>query len=280
MTKTIASENIHLLENNNLSYNDILLEPAKGILRSREEASIESFKIFTAPMDTILDINNIEHINHSNLVKLLPREMTKQFISTLESNLLFKIRSSFYYCFGVSEDDLKSIVKLLKFVDPLGICIDVAHGHSEQALNMYKSIRAIYDGNIMSGSIATEWAAEDCINAGCNILRVGIGGGCFVPESLVHTINGFKEIQDIEINDLVLTHVGQYKKVLDKWAFQKNETLLQINDIVCTSNHEFFVIRKEDEYLINDDNYLNYGFFIDAATLSLLSDELLLVELD
>lgn len=59
------------------------------------------------------------------------------------------------------------------------VCVDLAHGHSTLALEQINRLRKRYGSNvqIMSGSICTPGAAFESIQAGADILRVGVGCG-------------------------------------------------------------------------------------------------------
>lgn len=163
----------------------------------------------------------------------------------------------------------------------LGILIDIANGHMK---DLYDYVQIFKTNNpnipLMVGNIAN----PETYRAYCNILtdidfvRIGIGGGCFTPDALVQTENGLKSLQDIKVNDKVLTHTGQYKKVLEKHYFNKTEKLLQINNLPpSTKTHEYFVINKSDKDIVNDNNYLQYGFWLPANELD--AEQHLLIKL-
>lgn len=70
------------------------------------------------------------------------------------------------------------------------------------------------------------------------------GSPCFAKGTMIKTIEGFKEIQDIKIGDLVLTHTGSYKKVYnimnriaDNYCIVSGES---VEKIICTPNHAFY----------------------------------------
>ena len=78
---------------------------------------------------------------------------------------------------GVTGDAMKRIEKLVDaHVDV--IVIDTAHGHSKGVLEQVKKVRETYpDLNIVAGNVATASATRDLIEAGANIVKVGIGPG-------------------------------------------------------------------------------------------------------
>ncbi|UHO38665.1 IMP dehydrogenase [Chryseobacterium capnotolerans] len=86
---------------------------------------------------------------------------------------------------GVGEDTLERIEALVKAgVDIIGI--DSAHGHSIGVLNKIKEIRQVYpDLDIVGGNIVTAEAAKDLIEAGANVLKVGVGPGSICTTRVV-----------------------------------------------------------------------------------------------
>ncbi len=73
---------------------------------------------------------------------------------------------------------------------------------------------------------------------------------CFTKDTLVLTSTGHKNIIDVEINDLVLTHTNTYKKVTNKFEQGKKE-IWKIkspifNELKTTENHRFYVRTKID----------------------------------
>lgn len=68
---------------------------------------------------------------------------------------------------------------------------------------------------------------------------------CLKPNTLVKTIDGLKEIRNIKKGDLVLTHLGNFKKVLK--VFKRNATDL----LEFTVNNKKFTITRNHPILIN-----------------------------
>ncbi|MFY7814126.1 MAG: IMP dehydrogenase, partial [Chryseobacterium taeanense] len=86
---------------------------------------------------------------------------------------------------GVGEDTLERIEALVKAgVDIIGI--DSAHGHSKGVLDKISEIRKAYpDLDIVGGNIVTAEAAKDLIEAGANVLKVGVGPGSICTTRVV-----------------------------------------------------------------------------------------------
>ncbi len=86
---------------------------------------------------------------------------------------------------GVGEDTLDRIAALVEAgVDIIGI--DSAHGHSKGVLDKISEIRKNYpDLDIVGGNIVTAEAAKDLIEAGANVLKVGVGPGSICTTRVV-----------------------------------------------------------------------------------------------
>jgi IMP dehydrogenase len=66
------------------------------------------------------------------------------------------------------------------------ICVDSSHGYSKFVMEMVKTVRNNYpDIVIMAGNIATFDGAKGLINAGADILRVGMGPGSICTTRIV-----------------------------------------------------------------------------------------------
>jgi len=58
------------------------------------------------------------------------------------------------------------------------LVVDIAHGHSENAINTVRNIKKAFpDCELIAGNIATAKGAEDLINAGVDAVKVGVGSG-------------------------------------------------------------------------------------------------------
>ncbi|WP_019395198.1 IMP dehydrogenase [Priestia filamentosa] len=86
---------------------------------------------------------------------------------------------------GVTADTMIRVEKLVQAgVDV--IVLDTAHGHSKGVLESVKQIRAAYpDLNIIAGNVATAEATRDLIEAGADVIKVGIGPGSICTTRVV-----------------------------------------------------------------------------------------------
>ncbi len=242
-------------------WNDISIVPeALSDIDSRSEINPYlvngKLPLFTAPMDMVIDENNIKEFEENEINICLPR------------NIKFEVlkNNNYFYSYGLDEiidimDNNQSL--------PRKVLIDVANGHMLKLFNISKRIKERFANNIelMVGNIANPDGYRKYCEIGVDYIRCGIGGGCFTPESMVLTENGYKSIKDIIIGDKVLTHRNRFKEVIHKFIFDKKEELMDIDGIKCTTNHEFYVIEKSNRELVNESNIDVYGFWIQADNL-------------
>ena len=86
---------------------------------------------------------------------------------------------------GVTKDTMKRVEMLVKAnVD--AIVVDTAHGHSAGVIKTVREIRAKYPKlNIIAGNVATGEATKALIEAGADVIKVGIGPGSICTTRVV-----------------------------------------------------------------------------------------------
>lgn len=86
---------------------------------------------------------------------------------------------------GVTPDTMDRVEALVDTgVDV--VTVDTAHGHSEGVLTMVRNIKSVHpDLNLIAGNIATKAAAEALVEAGADIVKVGVGPGSICTTRVV-----------------------------------------------------------------------------------------------
>lgn len=281
--------------NEYLTFDDVLILPNYSDLDSRKDASLEfkykqlflDLPIIGSPMDTVCGSDMCIALAENGALGILHRFMS------IEDNL--EEYSKFSACFGFEVGEANYLIgvsvgtntaemdraRALYKAGARIFCVDVAHGHSKACGNRVKELKGLDDDIlVIAGSVATAQGTDYLIGCGADIIRVGIGGGCFVDSTKVQTERGFQSIVDIKSGDRVKTHDGSYQVVesVHKRRLKEGEELWDINGNVCTSNHEFLTIPRKKATEINSDNYLEYAEWVPAEFLD--PDKHLLVELD
>jgi DNA (cytosine-5)-methyltransferase 1 len=87
------------------------------------------------------------------------------------------------------------------------------------------------------------------------------GHPCFVAGTLVLTKRGYKKIEDVKLEDTLLTHTGSFQKILNLQQKQYQGDLFEINTkyhpgaIKCTEEHPFYVREKTKKWNPNTNSY-------------------------
>lgn len=274
-----------MTNNIKFDFDDILIVPAitsEITSRYKDITLPDVLPLFTAPMDTVVSLDNIDNFINNKINVVLPRTIKyEEFVNDLiiADSVLDNIcgTSDFYddvfISLGFEDIELNLKNDFKSFKNNAHILIDVASGHMQKIVDYAKSIKNIRpDIKIMVGNIANPetylWYAEnDCVD----YIRVGIGngGGCFLAGTKIITQNGIKNIEDVEINDSVLTHQNTFNEVINKISYiNKNENIIKINnEIECTEKHKFYVVEKKYKDIITDENIHEYAKWVEANEL-------------
>ena len=176
--------NCNLFDSELLSVNDVLLRPGHGIVKSRSEIDTNNNYIMSAPMDKVTGYElckvMLAHGQSPVLSRFIdPEERTKAILEFAgEDNFWIAVSADY----KKEQEYLWDLVKNKR----INICVDVAHGSSQEMGVTYYNWRQLPNViGLMSGSIATPEAAFFCIELGCTHLRVGIGPGSACTTRLV-----------------------------------------------------------------------------------------------
>jgi intein/homing endonuclease len=102
------------------------------------------------------------------------------------------------------------------------------------------------------------------------------GHYCFTPDTKILTKTGYKQISNINIGEFVLTHKGNFKKVLKKTERKYNGEILKIktngsiNEIKTTPEHPFYskIYKSKKTQLLKQKNFLHNINFIKAKEIT------------
>ncbi len=274
-----------IIEEVQLDYCDVMIKPKRSTLNSRSEPNVyRDYKfrwtnriingngLMVANMATTGTFEMAKVMQKNKMFCCLQKHYTYEELKTfLEDNFNNPESHNNDYIFvstGIKAGDYEKICKVIDLGLCKNLCIDIANGYIPNLLSFVKKIRENYPSLvIMVGNVVTGDMVQDLILAGADMVKIGIGPGCFTGDMKVQTKDGLKCIKDIEENDEVLTHTGEYHKVLNKFCYNHHKKIIKINDIECTSNHQFYVIEKSDKNKINDENYFQYAKWISAEDL-------------
>ena len=167
-----------------LTDRDFLFEPNKSNLVK----DVMTKDVVTAKPGILLD--EAKEILHKNRIEKLPLIddsrrvqglITSKDITNIENfpsaSKDKKGRPLVGAAVGVKGDFMERTESLLE-ADVDIIVVDIAHGHSENAISTVKHIKKAFpDSELIAGNVATAQGTEDLIKAGVDAVKVGVGSG-------------------------------------------------------------------------------------------------------
>jgi len=280
MSKKMSERNQGILNTVGYAYNDLTVVPAviSSITSRKECCTIDDvtnkLPIFTAPMLSVVNEYNYDIWCKNNINAIIPRSV--KYAKRIEF-----LHKKCWVALSLNEFE-KLFVKNPNISDYTSkkfyVCVDLANGHMQKVydvINKAKNNAHEYGFvlTVMTGNVANpqtyEWI---CKNAKVDYIRlsIGSGAGCFVDGTQITMGDGSKKnIENIIIGDEVLTIDGSIQQVTDYTRFKVNKDILKINnEITCTNNHKFFVIDKKYKNIVNENNFEQYGVWIEAKKLN------------
>ena len=257
-------------------YDDISIVPAiKSHIEHRSNCNPfllqhdNYLPIFTAPMSTVVNKENFALFEENHIIPILPRNFD------LETRIEY-LKLGKWAAVGLQEFEDLFLNNDWDFelYPHVNVLIDIANGHMEKLHCIIYDAKVKYKWShnfkIMAGNIANPLTYVELAKAGCDYVRVGIGGGsgCFVKGTQITMADGTKQnIEDIDNGDFVLTINGP-QKVTNTFVKNKQDTVIINNEIECTLDHKFFVVRKTDVTQdMTDEEIKEKGFYVEAQYL-------------
>ena len=249
------------------SLKDICVIPAPiTTINSRSECKSKGFNLegteqgflplVSAPMSCVLYGENYLDFLNNGISCVIPRTFS------LERRLELMKRT--FCAFSLEESE---------FINSPGfVCLDMANGHMKSQLDAGLRLKLKFGDSIkvMGGNIANPETYIEYKNHLFDYVRCGIGGGngCFVEGTRILMADGSrKPINEIKIGDKIINRLGEEDSVIDVICLSSTDFVKINNNIVCTPNHEFYVILKENYDKITEDNLSSYAFWIQAKDL-------------
>lgn len=256
-------------------FDDLLIIPKDSSdITSRQNISIfdENYMLplFTAPMDTVVGIENVELFIENKIVPIIPRGVDLSYCEyDPDTWIAYGLKDYIEFINNPNLDKNKTYK----------ILIDIANGNMKSMHDLITNGKSILGDKLilMVGNVANPETYRIVSELGADYCRIGVGngGGCFLKNTKVITKRGIINIQDVIIGDEVLTHTGKYKRVYNTISYETVEELIQINFNISTLDHEYYVLNKKYLNIVNDNNIEKYAEWVEANK---LSDEYFLLE--
>ncbi|MFC0274860.1 IMP dehydrogenase [Metabacillus herbersteinensis] len=176
----ITNRDMRFIQDYSIMINDVmtkenLVTASVGTTLKEAESILQKYKIEKLPL---VDENGIL----KGLITIKDIEKVIEFPHSAKDN---QGRLLVGAAVGVTADTMLRIKKLVEASVDV-IVVDTAHGHSNGVLETVKKIRDMYPNlNIVAGNVATAEATKDLIEAGANVVKVGIGPGSICTTRIV-----------------------------------------------------------------------------------------------
>ncbi len=165
------------------TFDDVCLVPQFNNVPSRTKPSLESWltknkkigiPILCSNMDSTISDDLAEVLVEAGSIPIYHRFTRSE---DEQQKWVKKWGNRTFISCGVREDRFDFIGQLFE-LGAAGICVDVAHGHSQVMLHFVEELKRRYpDREVIAGNACTPMAYHDLVNAGADGVKVGIGPG-------------------------------------------------------------------------------------------------------
>ena len=184
-----------------LTYDDVALVPQFNNIPSRTEPLLEtwltknlkiSIPLLAANMDTVMSEDLAEVLLEQGSIPIFHRftsfELQKKWVKKFKGKTLISC--------GIQRiEETRELLDL----GAIGVCIDVAHGHSDRMFRHIEELKKKHsDKEVIAGNVCTPMAYHDLVNAGADAVKVGVGPGAACTTRMV---TGFGVPQFSAVNE-------------------------------------------------------------------------------
>ena len=176
--------------NKTYTFDDVALVPQYNTINSRLDTDLSTKltkkihvqnPLIPANMDTVISFQLAQHVIHQGGIPIFHR------FCDLEIQIDFckKFKNKCFVSCGTSTEEINKL-EILFYNGALGVCIDIAHGHSKIIIDLIRSLKNKYPTKqIIAGNICTSLAYHDLVIAGADAVKIGIGPGAACTTRIV-----------------------------------------------------------------------------------------------
>ena len=160
------------------TYKDLYIVPSReSDVESRKECtpfySDGMLPLFTAPMTSVVGIENYKLFEENGIHSILPRPVKLD-------DRLYAIKNGYWAAFSLSEfEAIFMNGNPDKYEHPIHVLVDIANGHMNRLFDDVKDTNRKWGSKIvvMIGNIANPETYANAAECGADYVRLGIGGG-------------------------------------------------------------------------------------------------------
>ena len=173
-----------------LDFSDVLFRPKRSSLSSRGEVELmreiifkngykwKGIPIIASNMDTVGTFEMYNVLHRHKIITCFHKHYN---LSDYASSTSVRDLDRNYYMIstGITKADEEKLEQVIRLLNPLFVCIDVANGYMKAFVEFVRKIREKYPQLvIVCGNVVSREMVEELImNCGADIVKVGIGSG-------------------------------------------------------------------------------------------------------
>ncbi len=164
------------------TFDDVALVPQFNNIPSRTEPNLDSWLTRDRKIGIPLLASNMDTVISDELAEVMLRNDSVPIFHRFtefedQASWVKKFGNKTFISCGIHEHRIETTQKLLD-LGAAGVCIDVAHGHSDRMFRMIEALKRSHpDKDIIAGNVCTPMAYHDLVNAGADAVKVGVGPG-------------------------------------------------------------------------------------------------------
>jgi IMP dehydrogenase len=170
------------------TYDDVALVPQFNNIPSRTEPNLETWLTKDKKIHIPLLASNMDTVIGDELADILLGHGTMPIFHRFtdfneQKRWVEKYRERTFISCGILKlDETRRLLDL----GAAGVCVDVAHGHSDRMFKIIEEIKSLYPNtDVIAGNVCTPMAYHDLVNAGADAVKVGVGPGAACTTRLI-----------------------------------------------------------------------------------------------
>lgn len=173
-----------------LTFDDVALVPQFNNIPSRTEPNLESWLTKDKKIAIPLLASNMDSVISEELAEILLQHGSIPIFHRFSDFLtqvkwVEKFQEKTFVSCGIHHSKLEE-TRLLLDKGAMGVCIDVAHGHSDRMFRLIEDLKRTHpEKAIIAGNVCTPMAYHDLVNAGADAVKVGVGPGAACTTRMV-----------------------------------------------------------------------------------------------
>ena len=268
-----------------LDFKDVLILPKRSTLETRSQVSLErtfhfrnsnrhwtGIPIIVSNMDTTGTFAMAQVMSKLKILTCIHKFYTISewinFLSSLEPYQFNHV----IVCSGIADGDFEKLDEILNLDERLHwICLDVANGYTEKFVGKVKQLRHKYPKHIIiAGNVVTGEMTEELILSGADVIKAGIGNGCFTKDTRILMADGtYQNINEIKIGDYVINKDGKSVKVINVM----NQGIKEVLKINTNNWHNETYVTPDHRYWIGDLSTSSYECIQSSGICKLLDKQ-------